>query len=47
MLMGGNQVYFRRQQTGVGWLVDKWLAYCQAKNVDGRTDHPKRSKGRR
>jgi|EndMetStandDraft_8_1072994.scaffolds.fasta_scaffold921565_1 hypothetical protein len=30
MVMGGNQIYLRRQQTGVGWLVVKWLAYCQA-----------------
>lgn len=47
MVMGENQIYLRRQQTGIGWLVDKWLAYCQAENVDGRTDGLKRSKWRR
>lgn len=47
MVMGENQIYLRRQQTGIGWLVDKWLAYVRLKNVDGRTDGLKRLKGRR
>jgi hypothetical protein len=31
MVMGGSQTSIRRQRTGIGWLVDKWLAYCQGK----------------
>jgi len=40
MVMGGNQMYLRRQQTGVGWLFDKWLAYCQAEKCRRSSRRP-------
>lgn len=45
MVMGGNQLYLRRQQTGIGGSSRSGWLIVRRKDVDGRPTTPAEIKG--